>query len=144
LIRAQGGGNGELGTGHRTPRSEGAGAHREAAARPKSIAIEDGSEFDGIWTCASLLHVPSAELPDVVDRLRTALKPGGILYASFKYGSGEREQHGRRFTDLDEAGLAALLEQVPGLEPVETWTTSDRRPGRESERWLNTLLRRTH
>ena len=78
----------------------------------------------------------------MVDRLRTALKPGGILYASFKYGSGEREHHGRRFTDLDEPGLAALLEQVPGLEPVETWTTGDRRPGRESERWLNTLLRR--
>jgi len=99
--------------------------------------------FDGIWACASLLHIPSAELPDVMDRLRTALKPGGILYASFKYGSGEREHQGRRFTDLDEPGLAGLLAQVPGLEPVETWTTGDLRPGRESERWLNTLLRRT-
>jgi hypothetical protein len=86
--------------------------------------------------------VPTAELPDVVGRLRAALKPGGILYASFKYGSGEREHNGRRFTDLDEPGLAGLLEQVPGLEPVETWTTGDLRPGRESERWLNTLLRR--
>jgi hypothetical protein len=65
-----------------------------------------------------------------------------MLYASFKYGSGEREHHGRRFTDLDEPGLAGLLDQVSGLEPVETWTTGDRRPGRESERWLNALLRR--
>ncbi|WP_296900714.1 hypothetical protein [Thiohalocapsa sp.] len=87
--------------------------------------------------------MPTAELPDVVGRLRAALKPSGILYASFKYGNGEREHHGRRFTDLDEPALAGLLEQVPGLEPVETWTTGDRRPGRESERWLNTLLRRT-
>ncbi len=100
------------------------------------------SEFGGIWACASLLHVPSAELPDVIARLRAALKPGGILYASFKYGSGEREHRGRRFTDLDEPGLAGLLDQVPGLGPVETWTTDDRRPGREAERWLNTLLRR--
>jgi len=99
--------------------------------------------FDGIWACASLLHVPSAELPDVMGRLRAALRPGGILYASFKYGSGEREHNGRRFTDLDEPGLAGLLAQVSGLEPVETWTTGDLRPGRESERWLNTLLRRT-
>jgi SAM-dependent methyltransferase len=98
--------------------------------------------FDGIWACASLLHVPASELPDVMARLRRALKPGGILYASFKYGSGEREYHGRRFTDLDEAGLDALLRLVPGLEPVETWTTADLRPGREAERWLNTLLRR--
>jgi SAM-dependent methyltransferase len=98
--------------------------------------------FDGIWACASLLHVPAAELPDVMQRLCKALKPGGVLYASFKYGSGEREYHGRRFTDLDEPGLAALLRQVPGLEQVETWTTGDLRPGREAERWLNTLLRR--
>ncbi len=99
--------------------------------------------FDGIWACASLLHVPGAELPEVMKRLCRALTRGGVLYASFKYGSGEREHHGRRFTDLDEPGLAALLQQVPGLEEVETWTTADLRPGREAERWLNTLLRRT-
>ena len=100
-------------------------------------------DFDGIWACASLLHVPGAELPDVMQRLCRALKPRGVLYASFNYGSGEREHQGRRFTDLDEPGLAALLQQVPGLEEVETWTTADLRPGREAERWLNTLLRRT-
>ena len=99
--------------------------------------------FDGIWACASLLHVSIAELPDVMAGLRTALKPRGILYASFKYGSGEREHHGRRFTNLDEPGLAELLRQIPELEEVETWTTGDLRPGREAERWLNTLLRRT-
>lgn len=100
-------------------------------------------EFDGIWACASLLHVPAVELPVVMQRLGKALKPGGILYGSFKYGSGEREHHGRRFTDLDEPGLEVLLRHVPNLEPVDTWTTGDLRPGRESERWLNTLLRRT-
>ena len=80
----------------------------------KSIAAEDGYELDGIWACASLLHVPGAELPDVMQRLCKALKPGGVLYASFKYGTGEREHHGRRFTDLDEPGLAALLRHVAG------------------------------
>jgi SAM-dependent methyltransferase len=99
--------------------------------------------FDGIWACASLLHVPAAELPEVMRRLCHALKSGGVLYASFKYGNGEREHHGRRFTDLDEPGLTALLRQVPELEPLETWTTSDLRPGRQGDRWLNTLLRRT-
>ncbi|MCF7983610.1 MAG: SAM-dependent methyltransferase, partial [Thiohalocapsa sp.] len=95
------------------------------------------------WACASLLHVPAAELPDVMRRLSRALKNDGVLYASFKYGRGEREHRGRRFTDLDEAGLGALLEHVPELEPLETWTTGDLRPGRETERWLNTLLKRT-
>ncbi|ADC64052.1 class I SAM-dependent methyltransferase [Allochromatium vinosum] len=96
--------------------------------------------FDGIWACASLLHVPLSELPEAVRRLARALKPTGVLYASFKYGSGEREHHGRRFTDLDEDRLTALVSGIEGLEIQEIWTTADRRPGRESERWLNALL----
>jgi SAM-dependent methyltransferase len=106
--------------------------------RLQDVAWRDA--FDGVWACASLLHVPAAELAGVVRRLCDALRPGGVLYASFKYGGGEREHHGRRFTDLDEPGLAELLRQVPGLAPVETWTTGDLRPGREAERWLNALL----
>ncbi len=98
--------------------------------------------FDGIWACASLLHVPACELPAVMLRLCRALKPDGVLYASFKYGYGEREHHGRRFTDLDEPGLAVLLRQVRDLTEIETWTTNDLRPGRAAERWLNTLLRK--
>jgi SAM-dependent methyltransferase len=97
-------------------------------------------QFDGIWACASLLHVPAAELPEVLRRLAAALKAGGVLYASFKYGQGKREHGGRNFTDLDEAGLAALLRAVPCFTEFETWTTGDRRPGREDERWLNTVL----
>jgi 2-polyprenyl-3-methyl-5-hydroxy-6-metoxy-1,4-benzoquinol methylase len=97
--------------------------------------------FDGIWACASLLHVPAARLPGVMARLAGALKPGGTLYASFKHGQGEREHKGRRFTDLDEGGLAALLAEVPGLSSIETWVTGDLRPGRAAEPWLNALLR---
>ena len=97
-------------------------------------------EFDGIWACASLLHVPAADLPEALGRLALALCPGGVLYASFKLGRGERDHRGRRFTDLDEAGLRALLAQVPGLTELETWVTEDLRPGRATEPWLNTLL----
>ncbi|HRW67863.1 MAG TPA: class I SAM-dependent methyltransferase [Candidatus Competibacter sp.] len=103
--------------------------------------LDQRRRFDGIWACASLLHVPSCELPDVLRRLAAALKPGGILYASFKYGQGERERGGRRFTDLDEAGLAALLQVAPYFTVLETWMTADRRPERAAERWLNSVLR---
>ena len=102
--------------------------------------LEWDREFDGIWACASLLHVPTADLPDALGRLALALRPRGILYASFKHGRGERTHQGRRFTDLDEAGLQALLGQVPGLTELETWITEDLRPARAAERWLNTLL----
>ncbi len=118
-------------------------AERHTGQPVRVLRLQDmewSQTFDGIWACASLLHVPAAELPEVMGRLAGALRPGGVLYASFKYGHGERERQGRRFTDLDVAGLRALLAQVPGLTEPETWISQDLRPGRAAERWLNTLL----
>lgn len=97
--------------------------------------------YDGIWCCASLLHVSASELPKVMQKLARALKSGGIWYVSFKYGEGEREKDGRRFTDMNEAGLQALLEATPGIASVSLWTTQDKRPGRD-EVWLNAVLRK--
>jgi hypothetical protein len=57
--------------------------------------------------------------------------------------NGERERDGRHFTDLDVVGLADLLRQVPALSVIETWTTADRRPKREAERWINARLERS-
>lgn len=98
-------------------------------------------EFDGIWCCASLLHVPGAELPRVMQKLADALKPGGVWYVSFKYGSGEREVDGRRFTDMDEVGLKGMLEAVAMIEIESLWMTRDKRPGRD-ELWLNGVLQK--
>jgi SAM-dependent methyltransferase len=98
--------------------------------------------FDGIWACASLLHVPRAELPAAVTRLRDALVPGGILWMSFKYGAQERFANGRHFTDLDEAGAGPLIEAVGGLELISLAVTGDAREDRSAERWLSVLCRR--
>ena len=98
-------------------------------------------EFDGAWACASLLHVPHKELPDVCRLLAQALRSGGVLYASFKHGSGERIVDGRLFTDLIQPELQLLL-QPTGLEWLECWTSKDVRPGHENEEWLNALARR--
>ena len=96
-------------------------------------------EFDGIWCCASLLHVPAVELPEVMLRLADALKPGGVWYVSFKYGDGEREVDGRRFTDIDEVRLRTLIREIKKLEIFELWTTKDKRPYR-TEVWVNGVL----
>ncbi|MCH4033326.1 MAG: class I SAM-dependent methyltransferase [Lachnospiraceae bacterium] len=99
--------------------------------------------YDGIWACASILHVPMAALPDVLFRMSRAAKPGGILYVSFKYGTFSGLRNGRYFTDLNEAGLSRFLAARPELSLVEEWVSGDARPGRASERWLNALLRKT-
>lgn len=96
------------------------------------------STFDGIWACASLLHVPSIELEDVLERLKIALKPKGILYASFKYGDFEGERNGRFFHDLTEEKVERLFTKV-GLNNEKMWITKDVRPERVDEMWLNII-----
>jgi SAM-dependent methyltransferase len=120
---------------------------REHAGVPVRVLraqdLQDTGAYDGIWACASLLHVPWDELPGVFRRLERALRPGGVLYASFKPGEGERTvDDGRHFTDMTEARLRDRLREAPGLRMIEVWETADVRPGRGGERWFNALLRR--
>lgn len=102
-------------------------------------AVDEYHCYDGVWACASLLHIPEAELPDAFDRLWRALRPNGVLYCSFKQGEGEREQDGRHFTDATEERLAKWTGQLGGLVSRSCWITEDLRPSR-NERWLNALL----
>lgn len=105
----------------------------------KQMRFEDITEverYDGIWCCASLLHVPLAELPGVMTQLSKALKPGGVWYLSFKYGSGEREKDGRRFTDMDESGLEKIFQSITDTQCIRTWKTQDKSIHLEGY-WLN-------
>ena len=73
--------------------------------------MEYASMFDGIWACASLLHIPSYELVDVLNRCYKALKDNGIMYCSFKYGDYEGERSGRFFLDLIEERFRQFQKQ---------------------------------
>jgi SAM-dependent methyltransferase len=104
--------------------------------------IDFTEEFDGIWACASILHVPMSGLPKVLENISRALKKGGYFYASFKYGSFEGERNGRYFTDMTEESFVKLIEKFEELEIVETMVTGDVRVGREDEKWLNVVVRK--
>lgn len=98
-------------------------------------------EFDGIWACASLLHVCSEDMPIALENLNKALKPSGILYATFKYGTYEGERHERYFNDYDEAKFEQLNCGKHGFEIMKVWKSLDKREGHENEWWLNIMLR---
>lgn len=98
--------------------------------------------YDGIWACSSILHLPYQELREVLLKMAKALKPQGIIYASFKYGSFQGERKGRYFTDFTEESFETLRNTVEGLFLVEQWVSRDVRPGRGEERWLNLILQK--
>lgn len=102
--------------------------------------LADVARFDGIWACSSILHLTSQEIPSVLGKMHTALKPNGVIYTSFKYGTFEGERNGRYFTDFTEETFRTLIEYVEGFTIIDLWRTSDVRPGRGDEQWLNCLL----
>lgn len=103
--------------------------------------IDFDSEFDGIWACASLLHVPSDEIVSVMTRIEKALKPSGYFYCSFKYGDYEGERNGRYFTDYTEDSIDKLFKGFPSFKKMEMWITDDVRPDRD-EKWVNCIFRK--
>lgn len=104
--------------------------------------LDDQNQYDGVWACASLLHLPRNELPKVFSKIIEALKEEGIFYSSFKYGSFEGYRNGRYFSDFTESSMNELLEQFPGLKCIESWISSDVRPGRTEQKWLNIILQK--
>jgi SAM-dependent methyltransferase len=104
-------------------------------------------EFDGVWACASLLHLPFDEAKDAVVRLTTALKPGGVMFLTVKAGEkGETstDKHGRFFQYYDRESIADLyngdsrFEEEPDIwiSPANSFEADN---GRE---WINVLIRR--
>lgn len=104
--------------------------------------LSEKEKYDGIWACSSILHLPLQELAGVMSRMSAALKEKGIIYTSFKYGSFSGQRNGRFFTDMTEDSFAEFMQKTEGLETEEQWVTSDVRPGRGEEKWLNLILRK--
>lgn len=99
-------------------------------------------KYNGIWACSSILHLNKSDLKLVIGNIRNALVSNGIFYTSFKYGNFEGVRNGRYFTDMTEASFEELVKELGGFVMIEEWITSDVRPGREAEKWLNVILKK--
>ncbi len=102
--------------------------------------IEYIDMFDGIWACASLLHIPTYEMVDVLNKCYYALKENGVMYCSFKHGEFEGERNGRFFLDLIEERFRQFVSKTK-FQILEVFITEDVRTDR-TERWLNVVLRK--
>ena len=109
--------------------------------RIEDIGFKD--QFEGIWACASLLHIDESKTTDVYHKLRDAMKMNGCCYASYKYGNGTEVREGRYYSHYDEDSFQKMFENIKGLEIVELWDTLDLKEDGNDEKWLNILLTRT-
>ena len=104
--------------------------------------LDASGKYEGIWACSSILHLPKKELLPVIRKMCDALKNNGVIYTSFKYGDFKGERNGRYFTDFTEDTFCEFMKEIPELMIEEQWITSDVRPGRGKEKWLNLILRK--
>ncbi len=79
---------------------------------------------------------------EIMEKMNTALKDGGVMYASFKYGDGTKMRGERRFIDFNEESVVPLFENA-GFTILHKEIGSDSRPGREDEKWVNVIGKKT-
>ncbi len=78
-----------------------------------------------------------------MNKMLKALKPGGYIYSGFKYGEFEGVKgSGRYFTNFTMDSSKEFTADIPGMELMDEWITSDVRKGREDEKWLNVIVKR--
>ena len=103
------------------------------------FSFDEVDKYNGIFACASLLHIPPERLPELITKMLKSLKKGGVIYMSFKYGDFSGERDGRHFTDLNEESFRKILSLVKGARILEEWHSEDVRRGKTAS-WLNEII----
>ncbi len=107
----------------------------EKVENKRFMEIDYSDLFEGIWANASLLHAERNTIDSVVEKLWKALKEKGIIYASFKYGDGDRVQGDRYYNDQNEKTIKELFKD---FKIKELWESDDKIPGR-NDKWINII-----
>lgn len=99
------------------------------------------NKYDGIWACASLLHVNRLLLESSLIKCVNALAKDGVLYCSFKYGDKEVLKDNRYFNYINEEIINDIALKN-NLNIIEIYESMDVRKDRASEKWINTLIKK--
>ena len=98
--------------------------------------------FDGIWACASFLHLQEKEVLSFFEKINLCLNDNGIIYLSGKNGipTGEAAD-GRFFLEFTERLIDKILVVNERSKLDQLWYTEDV-SRRKNFRWMNIILRK--
>ena len=74
--------------------------------------LKDINTYDAIWACSSILHVEKEELPEIICKMLKALKKNGIIYTSFKKGTGYQIKEGKYYHYLEKEEMENILSKI--------------------------------
>jgi SAM-dependent methyltransferase len=96
--------------------------------------------FDGIYANASLFHVPSAALPEVLRTLHDALKTGGVLFSSNPRGDNREGWNGPRYGSYYDYETWERYLTAAGFSAIEHYYRPEGLP-RAQQPWLASVWR---
>ena len=98
--------------------------------------------YDGIWACASLIHLQEEEILHFFEKIHRYLKDDGIVYISGKNGIPTgKAKDGRYFLEFSELLIEKILTANKQLTAEQVWYTEDVR-GRKEFRWMNVIFKK--
>ncbi|MDR1201343.1 MAG: class I SAM-dependent methyltransferase [Tannerellaceae bacterium] len=103
--------------------------------------IDYENEFDAIWACSSLLHVPKNALSHIIEKLIRSAKNNAVIYTCFKLGNSERIIDGRFFSDYTHDEILDFISKYKCLKLIEIWISDDVRGSHGRSQWLNIIVR---
>jgi SAM-dependent methyltransferase len=103
--------------------------------------------FNGLWVCASFLHIPKNQAEEVLREFHRVMTPGALMYLSTKEGTGERfvesKHEFRRFFSfyrreeiealLSSNDFELLSSHIDSNQPTTWIETFSRRGNRETK-----------
>lgn len=104
--------------------------------------LNDLNKYDGIWSCATILHLTKQEFIKVLKKMIRALKEEGIIYISFKDGIGEELKDGRYFMYYTENQFEEIINLFDKIEILDKYITYSSTNPNEERKWNNYLLKK--
>jgi len=74
--------------------------------------LNDKNVYDGIWACSSILHVEKENLINIINKMLDAIKDYGVIFTSFRIGSGYKIEDGRYYNYLTKNELQEIVNRV--------------------------------
>jgi 2-polyprenyl-3-methyl-5-hydroxy-6-metoxy-1,4-benzoquinol methylase len=98
--------------------------------------------FDGIWACASLLHVEDKKLVDVFKKLIKSLKVGGYIFLSIKEKDKSDINNQRYFNNKTINDIKKIEQNISNIKLEKLWLSGDAL-NRSETTWANYIFKKT-
>lgn len=106
--------------------------------------LSDINTYDGIWACSSILHVEKENLMPVLIKMIEALKNNGVIYTSFKIGTGYEIKENKYYNFLSKEEMNKLLSETKkNVKLIDYFETlpSTKRTGKNTV-WGNFIIKK--